>query len=152
MFGIRASNTLPELIVRSILHRAGFRFRLRDPALPGKPDVILAKYRAVVFVHGCFWHAHSCRYFKLPASNGAFWTQKLQRNVTRDRDVVDELQKAGWRVLVVWECATRLPTDNFERLGEMIGMGIKNFDAQYLEIRGSKSNGISERRSTARAI
>lgn len=152
MSGIRASDTKPELVVRSLLHRAGFRFRLRDPQIPGKPDVILPKYRAVVFVHGCFWHAHACDYFKLPSSNQVFWTEKLKRNLARDGKVVRELRKANWRVAVVWECATRVRADQIKQLGVALGSWITSLDAKYLEFRGSKSYGISKRRSTSRAI
>lgn len=104
MSGIRGKNTMPERTVRSFLHRSGLRFRLHA-RLPGKPDVVLPKYRTAVFVHGCFWHRHrGCRYATTPASNAAFWREKFEANVRRDAVVKRELRRAGWRVRVVWSC------------------------------------------------
>lgn len=110
MGSIRAKNTSPEKLVRKMLFSAGFRFRLHRRDLPGSPDIVLAKYRIAIFVHGCFWHSHEhCRYFRLPASNTEFWAQKLRKNVQRDKLNRDALVRAGWRVFVIWECATRQP-------------------------------------------
>jgi len=104
MAGIRGKDTKPELIVRSFLHRAGLRFRLHAK-LPGKPDLVLPKYRAAVFVHGCFWHRHEgCRYATTPANNAAFWQEKFAANVRRDSLVRQQLEKLGWLVLVIWSC------------------------------------------------
>ena len=109
MAGIRGKDTKPELIVRGFLHRAGLRFRLHAK-LPGKPDLVLPKHRAAVFVHGCFWHAHQgCKYAKTPSTRTEFWTAKLQGNIERDRRATDKLAEMGWRVLNVWECSTRDP-------------------------------------------
>lgn len=117
MAGIRGRNTRPELIVRSTLHRLGFRFRLHSRALPGRPDVVLSRHKIAVFVHGCFWHRHSnCRFAYEPKTNRAFWAEKFRRNVVRDRAVVRELRKSGWAVLVVWECQTRNPPRLSEKL------------------------------------
>ena len=108
MSGIRAKDTKPELVVRKALHAAGFRFRLHRRDLPGVPDVVLPKWKVAIFTHGCFWHLHKgCRNSRLPASRTEFWEKKLMRNVERDRDNIEALLVAGWRVLVVWECATR---------------------------------------------
>ncbi|MDN7899122.1 very short patch repair endonuclease [Burkholderia cepacia] len=107
MSGIRAKNTTPELILRSALHSKGFRYRLHLSSLPGKPDMVFPKYHAVVFVHGCFWHAHDCKYFKLPRSRTEFWQRKLLKNRERDEMILTDTRALGWRVLVVWECATR---------------------------------------------
>lgn len=108
MSGIGGRNTKPEIVVRKALFAAGFRFRLHRKDLPGRPDVVLPGRRVAVFVHGCFWHAHpGCRYAKVPASRREFWEAKLAANVERDRRAIDALLSAGWRVLVVWECATR---------------------------------------------
>lgn len=107
MAGIRSKNTTPEKTIRSVLHRLGFRFRNHDKSLPGKPDIVLRKYNAVLFVHGCFWHSHSCHLFKLPSSKTEFWRAKLGGNIERDRIVIEALQLLGWRVGVVWECALK---------------------------------------------
>lgn len=107
MSGIRGSNTRPELIVRSILHKKGLRFRLHDKRLPGKPDLVFPKYHAVVMIHGCFWHGHNCHLFKLPSSNTPFWQEKISGNKTRDERDTKALNGLGWRVLIVWECATK---------------------------------------------
>lgn len=109
MSGIGGRNTKPEIIVRKALVAAGFRFRLHRRDLPGCPDVVLPGRRVAVFVHGCFWHAHQgCRYARTPSSRKDFWEAKLAATVERDRCARDALLAAGWRVLVVWECATRL--------------------------------------------
>ncbi len=105
MSGIRGRDTRPERAVRSFLHRAGLRFRLSRRGLPGRPDIVLPKYRSVVFVHGCFWHRHSgCRYTTNPATNPDFWQRKFQENVERDRRVEQKLSDLGWTVFVVWAC------------------------------------------------
>lgn len=107
MSGISAKNTRPEILVRSILHRAGFRFRVHSPNLPGKPDIVLRKYRAVIQVNGCFWHSHNCHLFKVPASNRGFWEKKLAGTRARDAENRRKLKESGWRVCVVWECAIK---------------------------------------------
>jgi DNA mismatch endonuclease, patch repair protein len=107
MRAIKGRNTTPELTVRRELHAAGFRYRLHSPALPGKPDLALPKYRAVIFVHGCFWHKHDCPLFKVPGERRESWQAKLDANVARDVKVVRELRERGWRVAMVWECALR---------------------------------------------
>lgn len=110
MAGIRARNTRPEVVVRRMLFAAGFRFRLHRRDLPGVPDIVLPKHQLVIFVHGCFWHQHEdCHLAKMPASNRGFWAEKLGRNQQRDRQNIERLIASGWRVLVVWECATRVP-------------------------------------------
>lgn len=108
MSGIRGRDTRPEMTVRSFLHKSGFRFRLHRRALPGKPDIVLSRWNAVVFVHGCFWHGHEgCRYFRLPKTREAFWAAKIESNVRRDAATIQRLLEAGWRVAIVWECALR---------------------------------------------
>ncbi|WP_310621273.1 very short patch repair endonuclease [Flexibacterium corallicola] len=108
MSRIGSRDTAPELVVRRSLHAIGYRYRLHVRTLPGTPDVVLPRYKAVIFVHGCFWHCHpGCRHFRLPKSNRGFWKEKLNRNVERDREQVAQLRRMGWRVLTVWECATR---------------------------------------------
>jgi DNA mismatch endonuclease, patch repair protein len=107
MSAIRGKDTGPELILRSALFARGFRFRVNCKGLPGKPDIKLTKHRALVLVHGCFWHGHHCRYFRPPAGNSSFWEEKIGRNRERDLRDVEALREAGWRVCVVWECAIR---------------------------------------------
>jgi DNA mismatch endonuclease (patch repair protein) len=105
MSGIRGQDTKPELLVRCFLHGHGFRYRLSPRDLPGKPDLVLPKHGAVVFVHGCFWHRHGgCRFATVPASNKNFWKEKFDANVARDKRVRQQLQRIGWKVIVVWEC------------------------------------------------
>ena len=104
MAGIQGKNTQPELFLRKALHAMGFRYRLGGKGLPGKPDIVFPKKHIAIFVHGCFWHMHECKYFKWPATNPQFWHEKLDGNVQRDRRVAVELQSRGWTVLTVWEC------------------------------------------------
>jgi len=108
MSGIRGRNTRPERLLRRALHAAGFRYRLNVGSLPGRPDIVLPRYRAAVFVHGCFWHRHAkCRYATTPATRSEFWAAKFEANVRRDHAAQAQLLKQGWRVAVVWECGTR---------------------------------------------
>lgn len=108
MSRIRSKDTKPEKIVRSLLHRMGYRFRLHRKDLPGKPDIVLPKYRTVIFVHGCFWHRHpGCKGATTPKSRTEWWQAKFDRNVTRDRAHRQELLARGWRVITVWECETK---------------------------------------------
>ena len=104
MSRIRGGNTKPELIVRSLLHRLGFRYRLHVRTLPGCPDIVLPKYRVVVLVHGCFWHRHGCKSTATPKSNKSFWQAKFKENVARDAAVCKQLRAYGWRVLTIWAC------------------------------------------------
>lgn len=108
MSNIKGRDTQPEITVRQIAHRLGFRFRLYRNDLPGRPDLVFPRYRAVVFVHGCFWHRHrGCRYAYSPKTRVRFWTEKFRGNVERDRRNVNMLRQLGWRVLIIWECETR---------------------------------------------
>ena len=107
MSRIRGKNTKPEYFVRSGLHRLGFRFRLHVRDLPGKPDLVLRKYKAIIFVHGCFWHGHDCHLFKWPKTRGQFWKTKIHKNQDNDRKALKSLDESRWRVLVVWECAIK---------------------------------------------
>lgn len=117
MSRVRGKNTRPELRVRSLLHRLGFRFRLHRRDLPGRPDLVLAKYRAAIFVHGCFWHGHSCSKGRIkPSSNVAFWQKKLSDNQRRDARKRRELEAAGWKVITIWECETANETELARRL------------------------------------
>lgn len=107
MSGIRGKNTKPELQVRKGLHAAGFRYRLHERSLPGKPDIVLPRYRAVIFVHGCFWHGHNCHLFRWPSSRKEFWKQKIEGNMRKDAESRNALGGAGWRIMTIWECAVK---------------------------------------------
>lgn len=136
MSAIRPADTAPELAVRRYLHAAGLRFRVHDRTLPGRPDIVLPRHRAVVFVHGCFWHRHrDCRFANEPASNSEFWQRKFECNVQRDRDSTITLAAFGWSVLVIWECQT----------GD-----VEKLDQLYWCIRGAGQDNGSPREGPAR--
>lgn len=107
MAGIHGKDTKPELTIRRALHREGFRYRLQNRGLPGRPDLTFASRNAVLFVNGCFWHGHDCHLFKMPATRTDFWRTKIEQNVERDRRNLKELSSQGWRVGLVWECALK---------------------------------------------
>jgi len=107
MSRIRGANTKLEVLVRKGLHARGVRYRLGGAGLPGRPDIVLPKYRTVVFVHGCFWHGHNCPLYRLPKTRPEFWLTKIEGNRTRDKRVSDQLTSAGWRTIEVWECSLR---------------------------------------------
>jgi len=107
MAAIRGSHTKPELLVRRALHAAGLRYRLHAKDLPGKPDLVFPRHRAVVFINGCFWHQHDCHLFRWPATREEFWRTKIGRNVHNDAKAIAALREAGWRVATVWECALK---------------------------------------------
>ncbi|WP_313164661.1 very short patch repair endonuclease [Sedimentibacter sp.] len=104
MSQIKAKNTKPEVIVRKFLFSKGLRYRKNDKRLPGHPDIVLPKYRTVIFVNGCFWHMHDCPYFVLPKTNTSFWEAKLKKNKERDNLIIDQLKSRHWRVIIIWEC------------------------------------------------
>ncbi len=128
MAGIRGSNTTPELKIRSHLHQLGFRFRLHDAKLPGRPDLVLAKYHAVIFIHGCFWHKHRCRFFKWPKTRPEFWKGKINQNRKRDLKTLRKLQLEGWRVCIVWECATRGADKDLHLLAKSLAKWLRSKD------------------------
>ncbi len=107
MAAIKQKDTRPEMLVRLSLHRAGFRYRLHVADLPGKPDLVFPKYKAVIFIHGCFWHQHQCDMFHWPKSRTEWWVNKIKANRARDEAVQDKLRELGWRVLLVWECTLK---------------------------------------------
>ncbi len=116
MAAIRSRNTKPEMIVRSIVHGLGYRYRLHDRDLPGSPDLVFPRLHAAIFVHGCFWHGHRCqRRRKKPSTNAAYWLQKVRRNQRRDRRVTNALLENDWRLLIIWECEVKRP-DLIKRL------------------------------------
>jgi len=107
MSRIRGKDTKPEKFIRNALHRIGYRYRLHVSDLPGKPDLVFPKYKAVIFVHGCFWHGHNCHLFKWPKSRVEFWETKIMKNRENDNNSVNNLKTLGWRILLVWECAIK---------------------------------------------
>jgi len=117
MSGITAKNTKPELIIRKLLFNSGFRYRLHNRSLQGTPDIVLKKYRAVIFVNGCFWHGHNCHLFRLPKSRTDFWKKKIESNIERDARNRKILVEEGWRIGLIWECAVK---------------GKERFDPEYL--------------------
>lgn len=126
MAAIQSKNTRPEILLRRILHRAGFRYRLHQQQLPGTPDLVLPRYRTVIFVHGCYWHRHPrCRLAYTPKTRPEFWLQKFAGNVARDQRDTDALLSAGWRVIIVWECGLRV-----------VAKGDKSLDWLFEELRG----------------
>jgi DNA mismatch endonuclease (patch repair protein) len=105
MSRIKAANTKPEMLVRRYLHAQGYRYTLHNKNLPGKPDLVLSKYKTIIFVNGCFWHGHkNCKYYTVPKTNTDWWLNKINRNITNDIKVIKALKQAGWKVLVIWEC------------------------------------------------
>lgn len=120
MSRIRGKDTSPELVVRSLLHKLGFRFRLHVKDLPGKPDIVLPRYRTVIFVHGCFWHRHArCKLAYTPKSRVRFWKSKFAGNVARDKKACAQLRRQGWKVLTVWECSVNCTDVLMRRLASI---------------------------------
>jgi DNA mismatch endonuclease, patch repair protein len=150
MSGIRGKDTKPELILRKGLHREGFRFRIHAD-LPGKPDLVFPKWRAVVFVHGCFWHGHSCHLFKWPKTRDEFWRPKIKGNAARDERNLAGLLKMGWRVGIVWECAQKGKTRlDSEKVLKICSAWLKS-NRRYLEIQGSHDASRPSLRSLRRS-
>ena len=137
MSAIRAKDTSPEVRVRKLLHKAGFRFRLHVRALPGAPDLVFAKHHAVIFVHGCFWHGHECPTFRWPKTREDFWRAKIGANIRRDHQSLLALSEGGWRTCVIWECAMR----GADRIGDAeLSSALQCWlrsDSESLELRGS---------------
>ena len=138
MSAIRAKDTIPELALRKALHARGFRFRLQTKEISGRPDLLLPRYRAVILVHGCFWHRHAgCRFTTTPATRAEFWTDKFGRNVVRDRQVRQLLFDSGWRIATVWECVLRKPlmvAAVVELLGNWLGSGSQEIEVGEKDI------------------
>jgi DNA mismatch endonuclease, patch repair protein len=120
MSRIKCKDTAPEVLVRSTLHAMGYRFRLHSRMLPGRPDIVLPKYRVVLFVHGCFWHRHGCKLSYTPKSRVTFWESKFNQNVERDRKVFRELKLLGWKVVTVWECEAQSASQVAARIRELL--------------------------------
>lgn len=136
MAGIRGKNTRPEIVIRKEMFRRGFRYRLHARELPGKPDIVFPRFRAAVFVHGCFWHGHDCHLFRLPSTRPDFWEIKIARNQANDGKAINALQSAGWRVATVWECAVKgKQAPGVQNVGDALAQWLESTEAN-LEIRG----------------
>lgn len=147
MAGIQGKDTKPELALRRALHARGFRYRLHARNVVGQPDLVLPKHRAVIFVHGCYWHRHEgCRYSTTPATRPEFWKAKFDANVRRDKQVQEELLQAGWRVATIWECALRKQLQ-IDTVGELVATwlreGLKAIELGEREIKTSTDPGAS---------
>lgn len=127
MAGIKGKNTKPELLLRKALHRLGFRYSLHSKKLPGRPDIVFPSRKAVIFVHGCFWHGHDCKFFKWPSTRMEFWREKIEHNMQRDERNIQALLGAGWRVATVYECSVRSAgTERCERTVSSCASWIKS--------------------------
>ncbi len=135
MSGIRGRNTKPEILIRSLLHRRGFRFRLHVRDLPGKPDLVFPRYQAVIFIHGCFWHGHDCPLFKWPGTRPEFWRSKIGKNKSNDHRTRAALIASGWRVGVVWECAIRGAGRDLDAVTQRLASWLHS-DVPFMEERG----------------
>lgn len=120
MAKIKQKNTEPEIIVRHFLYSKGFRYRINLKSLPGSPDIVLPKYKTVIFVHGCFWHGHTCKVGHLPTSNLDYWKLKIEKNIERDRKKNEELEMQGWNVIVVWQCEVKTLKNRHQRLFTLV--------------------------------
>lgn len=151
MSKIRSKNTKPELALRKALFARGFRFRVNDKRLPGKPDIVLPKYKTVIFVHGCFWHKHeACKYAYTPKTNTQFWIEKITSNVERDKINTEKLAATGWNVLIVWECEVRhtYKHDITPLIDNLINSMLENqprkISMKFYEERGNKVSFVAE--------
>ncbi len=143
MAAIRSASTKPELKLRHILWRNGFRYSVNDKRLPGKPDIVLPKYRTVIFIHGCFWHGHNgCRYYTIPKTNTEYWKNKISHNQERDQAVWRQLEAQGWYVIIVWECELKKP--HIDKTVNRIASEIINNGVTY--------QGVQEERRLTRVL
>lgn len=120
MSQIKSGNTKPEMLVRKYLHAHGYRYKLHDKTLPGKPDIVLPKYRTVIFIHGCFWHGHTnCKYYVVPKTKTEWWLNKINTNIANDDKAVTALQQDGWKIITIWECDLK-PKKAEETLADLV--------------------------------
>ena len=120
MSKISGKETKPEILVRKYLFSEGFRFRKNDKRYPGRPDIVLPKYKTIIFVHGCFWHGHDCPAGKLPETNKEFWENKIQRNIKRDRNNIKELKSLGWEIITIWQCEIKNKLNRLKTLENLL--------------------------------
>ncbi len=150
MAAIQSSSTKPELMLRRALWRLGFRYRVNEKKLPGKPDIVLPKYRTVIFVHGCFWHGHKgCKFYIVPKTNTEFWTAKVSRNQDRDQEVWRQLEAKGWSVIIVWECELKKPSFD-ETVSRVRAVILQNGD-NYRRFMAARRNSREQYRQENRA-
>ena len=150
MAAIHSSSTKPELKLRRALWRLGFRYRINEKHLPGKPDIVLPKYRTVVFIHGCFWHGHKdCKNYTVPKTNTEFWTAKVARNKERDQEVWRKLEAKGWSVVIVWECQLKKVNldDTVARVSAEIVRNGEAYRAAQKERRKAREEYLQERKA-----
>lgn len=150
MAAIHSASTKPELKLRQALWRLGFRYRVNDKRLPGKPDIVLPKYRTVIFIHGCFWHGHNgCKYYTIPQTNTAFWTAKITRNQQRDQEVWRQLEAKGWAVIIVWECQLKKAVleETIRRVEEEIHLNGQQYQKAKEERKASRLAYQQERKA-----
>ena len=133
MSRIKGKDTRPELVIRKWLWANGYRYRLFRRDLAGRPDITLARYKAAIFVHGCFWHRHGCRLTATPKTRASFWHAKFEQNVERDKRNIEELLKDGWRVMIIWECSIRNKASSLESVGEQI-LNFLTSDTRFAEV------------------
>jgi len=149
MSGIRSKNTKPEILIRTALFSRGFRYRLHARNLPGKPDIVLPRYKTAIFVHGCFWHGHDCDLFKWPKSNRVFWSNKIRKNRSNDTRNHLLLADLGWRVAIVWECITRQNSKPLNSVVDRIERWISS-PRRFLELGRGRSKVTNTRKAKAR--
>ena len=150
MAAIHSASTKPELKLRRALWRLGFRYRINDRHLPGRPDIVLPKYRTAVFVHGCFWHGHKdCKYYTVPKTNTEFWETKVARNQERDQEVWRKLEAKGWSVIIVWECQLKKANldETIDRVAADIVRNGENYQAVQEERRKAREEYLQERKA-----
>ena len=141
MSRIRGTNTQPELQIRHALFRRGYRYRLHRRDLPGNPDLVFPKFQAVIFVHGCFWHKHNCKLFRMPKTRTDYWSAKFEQNQLRDRKFSSALREQGWRCLTIWECALRGTNSiGVDRICDQVESWLNSEDT-LMEIQGASSTG-----------
>lgn len=139
MAAVKSRDTKPELLIRSILHQKGFRFRLHVKDLPGKPDIVLPKYRSVILINGCFWHGHeNCRFFKIPSTRTEFWEEKIHKNKINDSKAIAKLLAENWRVCVIWQCKIRESKKNLTELADIVSSFITGKE-KFLELRDNST-------------
>ena len=155
MSHIRSTSTKPEVKLRHGLWKRGFRYRKNDSRLPGSPDIVLPKYRTVVFIHGCFWHGHKgCKYYTIPKTNVDFWMEKIERNQKRDQEVWRKLEAKGWSVVIIWECELREPRfeETVDRVEEVILDNGRVHEKHQQERRRLREQRLVERREQKKRL